>query len=282
MGEDIRLKPNFLFLWLVDYACGIGLFFLLSSTMTEQETVEPPLAIALITTLVILVYAREAVLLKRYAFSKYQKLDMPHINFSLLIYTIVYYCIFAYGDWFVLTTSWKSALEIWVQAHFISFFQLSALDSIHFTSHLYPPAYPSHKHHHTVRRDCTAFKAHHLEPIDAFATLWGFPMAFCLWQYFFQTKLHVFSFLLVLCQDLLVHSCNPHSPYLFNPILDQLMKPTLSHNLHHSETHSNISHIPYHHLFPSYLKQDIAKYERRFEIKIPFWSSDSQEIEKQQ
>ena len=59
-------------------------------------------------------------------------------------------------------------------------------------------------------------------------------------------RLHLISFVFILLMDQNVHSLMPYTISFFNPLLDSIMKPAMSHNLHHALNSGHYTIWPLH------------------------------------
>ena len=66
------------------------------------------------------------------------------------------------------------------------------------------------------------------------------------------------------------HSMNPYAVFFFNPVLDYLMRPTITHNLHHAVQRGHYIHVPWSHLFFQGSKaSDIGLYNKLMKTDFP-------------
>lgn len=124
--------------------------------------------------------------------------------------------------------------------------------------------YSLHKGHHEVRGNSNSLLAFHIDPIDLFFENICSPIFLFLGQYLlgYEVKVHVAAVVVVALMDANIHSVNPYSVTLWNPLLDYLFRCNIAHNIHHMYNKENYMFIPYHHVFPALRKRDCDRYNQ--------------------
>lgn len=70
-------------------------------------------------------------------------------------------------------------------------------------------------------------------------------------------QLHYMSFILLAITDVNIHSICPYTIGFYNPILDSILKPNISHNLHHA---LNVGHYT---VWPWHQLKGVSSYDSR-------------------
>jgi len=139
-------------------------------------------------------------------------------------------------------------------------------------------AYHLHKTHHVAKANCQTWHAWQFDLVDvvlentigpvlllgvkwaagAPVGPWGLP------------SVHLGAFYLSLMSDLNLHSMNPYTVIFFNPLLDLLLKPNVTHNLHHAINVGYMTTVPYDHLLSRAARQrDMDKYNKVCKTHYP-------------
>jgi hypothetical protein len=135
-----------------------------------------------------------------------------------------------------------------------------------FHTWMHQKAYHLHKRHHSHTKDINTFNAAEIDFLDVFLENGiGSLLSIVLLPLFGKTFL-LPAFILFIWHDTGVHSLNPYSPVLMNPVLDYFLRPTISHNLHHILTNSHYVIIPVHHLIGNGREKDIQLYNEKLNV----------------
>merc|ERR1712217_147709 len=145
-------------------------------------------------------------------------------------------------------------------------YEIGAFNLFHRLMH-HPKFYFLHKKHHTTTKNCNAFGAVYFDPIDL---LLSFAHGACCIFIFGMQNVHIVTLLMTSIGGNNVHSCNPYSLVLFNPVLDSLIKPNIHHQLHHALGHEYWHNFPAHHLYPNGLQKDVDKYNSVMKSAVSF------------
>jgi hypothetical protein len=137
-----------------------------------------------------------------------------------------------------------------------------------FHTWMHKKAYHLHKRHHMHTKDINAFNAAEIDFLDVFLENGiGSLLSVLLLPLFGKTFL-LPAFILFIWHDTGIHSLNPYSPVLMNPVLDYILRPTISHNLHHVLTNSHYLVLPIHHLIGNGKEKDIQLYNEKMGTQI--------------
>lgn len=162
--------------------------------------------------------------------------------------------------------SWETYCEVFLMFYALQiskdFFSLYFLHE-----YMHEQWYFLHKGHHEVRGNANSLLAFHIDPIDLFFENICSPVFVFAAQYFlgYEMGVHVGAILLVAFMDANIHSINPFSVLLWNPLLDLLFRCNIAHNLHHTINKENYMFIPYHHAVPQWRKSDVDRYNKLLE-----------------
>lgn len=139
-----------------------------------------------------------------------------------------------------------------------------------------------HKHHHTGNKNTTLVHAFAFTLVDLVIEFGIGPVLALGVKYvlyhnhnagdgLFPT-LHVLAYMFSIWTDGNIHSMNPYTQAIGNPVLDFLLKPNIVHNLHHScETDPRYMTVfPFHHFRPSDRQADVAKYNKLMNTNVDF------------
>jgi len=138
-----------------------------------------------------------------------------------------------------------------------------------------PKNYWLHKHHHTGNRNMVVLHGYAIDFVDLMIEFGiGSMIALVAKKYVLgmNPSLHLMSFIFSGWTDSNVHSSNPYTQSIMNPILDAYLKLNICHNLHHAfENDSKYMVVfPYHHLISSERKADIEKYNKIMKTNVDF------------
>lgn len=205
---------------------------------------------------------------------------------TILLATILFMALQRY-DFVSLTAirSWRSLGGIWLD--YISMMILNdypILNTFHSWMHNSAWAFARvHKKHHEGKLGCQAIHAFQFDPLDlVFESLLAPPLYLLLRASCgYSATIPVASIILLTFQQIRgEHSCNPHTIFFLNPVLDHFFKVNIEHQLHHavlSRAHDNVTVIPLSHLWTSARRDAIMEYERVFGVDLGFteWSMSS-------
>jgi len=111
--------------------------------------------------------------------------------------------------------------------------------------------FPHHKVHHMPMKELSLVNVFYFDILDiivenmiAPAVLLGVKTTFC----GASPSLHFLSFILLGVTDMQCHAVCPYSVGFFNPVLDYLMNPNISHQLHHALNMGHYTVWPWHQL----------------------------------
>jgi len=122
-----------------------------------------------------------------------------------------------------------------------------------------------HKQHHKARTDVQVLNTFYFDVLDVFLENLIGPLLIQIFYFFVfgTTQLHFASFIWMLWGDITIHSLNPYSMCLANPILDYLMKINITHNLHHMVRNDYFGIYTWYHLYdPARKQKDIDLYNK--------------------
>jgi len=133
--------------------------------------------------------------------------------------------------------------------------------------------YQFHKTHHEVGKNAQFFMAYNIDLIDLFIENAGAPVLYWIaqWLLGYKVGVSVGAYILLVWLDAGIHSVNPYTVLLFNPILDAIFKCNVAHQLHHSKNLDHYTFLPYCHIWPSCRSRDVKEYNKIFETTFPFW-----------
>ena len=160
---------------------------------------------------------------------------------------------------------------VWFEATLMSLLTDSVLWCVHRWLHS-KNGYLYHKSHHHGTQDLGIGIGLHTDLIDnILKTGIAFPMLLGTKKVLgFEPTIQYLSMMLWIVMGIQLHSTNPYTPYFFNPILDFLARPTVSHNLHHATQQSHYTFVPWQHFWDPMSKQDDTDtYNRCMKTKFP-------------
>jgi len=167
-------------------------------------------------------------------------------------------------------------LAFWSEV-FVPFFALLLLRDVFFLGPLHRLLhskrwYHLHKLHHEVRKDAQSLHAFHIDAVDLIIENVGAPFLVFCGQYMLglPVGMHWFTPVLLTFHDAALHSVNPYSVMYFNPLLDWLFHPNVTHQLHHALNRGYYMFVPYHHVLRASREADCAKYNSVFETDFSF------------
>lgn len=143
--------------------------------------------------------------------------------------------------------------------------------------------YDHHKIHHLPMKELSVVNAFYFDIFDLFVEDGIGPLLLIGLKALGggSPSVHYMSFFFCVLADQTVHSCNLYTSVFWNPLLDNLMKGTLSHNLHHSLNRGHYTIWPLHHFVGIETPQlsagkaldgfevDIQEYNKIFDTKFP-------------
>lgn len=131
-----------------------------------------------------------------------------------------------------------------------------------------------HKQHHKGRKDLNYIHAFVFDLFDlVIEFLIGGVLALAFNKVVFgKASVHLVSLMYCLWCDGNVHSENPYSQCVGNPILDYYLKLNICHNLHHAaETDSKyMTVMPYHHVSSTAREFDVARYNKIMKTNVDY------------
>ena len=143
--------------------------------------------------------------------------------------------------------------------------------------------YDHHKIHHLPMKELSVMNAFYFDVFDLFAEDGIGPLLLIGIKAMSggSTTVHYFSYVLVVLCDQTVHSLDPYTAVFWNPLLDNAMRGTVSHNLHHSLNRGHYTIWPLHHLIgvetPNNksgkaldgFEADLVEYNKTFDTNFP-------------
>ena len=200
-------------------------------------------------------------------------LACEHLLFQVPYYVASFYTFAAAG--FVVFPSifdHSVVFVVWLEAMSMCLL----VDTVLWCSHRWmhsKKGYPFHKSHHRGTQNLgVGFSIYaDLLPDNFLEVGIAFPMLLAAKKVFgFEPTLHYLSMMLWIIMGFQNHSTNPYTPYFFNPILDFVARPVVSHNLHHATQQSHYTNIAWSHFWDPMSKQnDIDKYNKCMKTKFP-------------
>jgi len=174
--------------------------------------------------------------------------------------------------WEPLTFSMKTFMDVLVPFYILQILKdVISLGPFHKLMHTNDTMKAFHEAHHEVKHNCQCLMALHIGVIDlviengvapilylAARAALGLPM-----------QVHIAAIFFGGSMDILIHSVNPYSSCLFNPILDMVFKCNLAHHVHHGMLTKNYTFIPYHHIFDFGLT-DASRYNKIMKTNFDF------------
>jgi len=138
------------------------------------------------------------------------------------------------GEWYELHIS--QLLVVYLEYLVISFLKDGiAMNILHQLFHTI--WWSHHETHHLPEKELSVFNAFYFDVPDLIGENLIGPLLFCAIKVLFggsSCSIHYASFFLSVVCDQTVHSLNPYTITFWNPLLDNFLRPNLSHNLHHS------------------------------------------------
>jgi hypothetical protein len=154
---------------------------------------------------------------------------------------------------------------------FAPFYSLLALRDVFFLWPLHPTLhsprwYHLHKLHHEPTKSAQSLHAFYIDLIDLLIENVGAPLLLFLAQFVLgrPVGIHWYVGVLLTCHDGALHSVNPFSVMLFNPILDALFKGNVAHQLHHALNTGYYLFVPWRHVRSSRRAADCRRYNAVF------------------
>jgi hypothetical protein len=129
-----------------------------------------------------------------------------------------------------------------------------------------------HNKHHEAGKDCQSLHAYHITVIDLIIENAGAPGLLLILQYLLGIRLGMSweTLCLFFTHDYGLHSINPYCVMYFNPLLDYIFYPNVTHNLHHIFKKEYLLFVPYSHILPSNRKLDGRKYNLALQTEFSF------------
>ena len=141
--------------------------------------------------------------------------------------------------------------------------------------HRSPAAFRLHKKHHIAKKSCQAYDAFRFSFPDLMLENGLAPVLFLAIKAYLGLPVHMnmASVILLAHQQILEHSCNPHTGVLLNPLLDSVMKTNIAHSLHHAipkHVRDNGALIPLRHFSAKHRHAEMRTYEEVFDIDLGY------------
>lgn len=270
----------------IDYAAAMAVLYYMSTTV-GGDVVNPIHAAAAYPVLPLAMSLRDDVMgrvIFRHTTSRAKLAYWHTFEGSLLglkivsfVMTTVASMVFAGLLTFPPITSMRDLGIIWIE--FLAMTLLKDVTSMKYLHDwMHRKAYWLHKTHHVAKTNCQTWHAWQFDLVDVVLenTIgpvlllgikwaagspvgpWGLP------------SVHLGSFYLSLMSDLNLHSMNPYTVIFFNPLLDLLLKPNVTHNLHHAINVGYMTTVPYDHLLSRAARQrDMDKYNKVCKTHYP-------------
>lgn len=162
-----------------------------------------------------------------------------------------------------MTLDWSILTEILIPFWIIQVLKdVFGLIPFHELMHTHPYFMKLHAAHHTVGRNAQALMAFHIDFLDILLENMSGNILYLvgLWFLGMDAKIHIYAAFLGGIMDTLIHSINPYTVCLFNPILDYVFRCNVAHQVHHSALTANYTFIPFHHVLPGGFEHDLKYY----------------------
>jgi len=184
------------------------------------------------------------------------------------------------GEWYELHIS--QLLVVYLEYLVISFLKDGiSMNILHQLFHTI--WWSHHETHHLPEKELSVFNAFYIDVPDLIGENLIGPLLFCSIKFLFggsSCSIHYASFFLSAVCDLTVHSLNPYTITFWNPLLDNFLRPNLSHNLHHSSKVGHYTIWPLHQIqgvsgpnnkgkLESTFSFDIDDYNKTFDTHFP-------------
>lgn len=163
----------------------------------------------------------------------------------------------------------SNIVKIWVDALVIYLMFDVVYNTVHVCFHYYPKTmYRFHKVHHAVRAEISSFNYYEFSEFEEYGHLAVMYTATMICAAFSPGNFHFLTWQLVRHQGMRNHSANPHSTFMFNPLIDSKFKATIAHNIHHVKADRNFYEFPWHHVLG--YQEDVDLYNQIFGTNIRF------------
>lgn len=175
--------------------------------------------------------------------------------------------------WNPISANWNTFWHVFVISYILTILKdIFSLAALHKWMHENPWLYTLHKEHHTVNRNAQSAMAYHIDFLDLVIENICAPFILELILYLLgqPVKIHAAATLIASNLDVVIHSINPYTICLFNPILDYFFRCNVAHQIHHSVQTANYTFIPYHHLKPGSFKKELDNYNSIMETSFEF------------
>jgi len=186
---------------------------------------------------------------------------------NIIIGTLNTWIAFGMGRlyFFPVGLDWRTFKEV-----FCAFWAMALLKDyisnyyLHTWMHKSKWAYRFHKQHHTVKKNAQSLMAYNAGAVDLILESGCAPYLLHAFQYLlgYSIGIHLYAVELSVFLDIGIHSANPFSCSLFNPVLDWLFWGNVAHSIHHTLQHENYVFIPLHHIDTEQLKLEQKKYDK--------------------
>jgi len=174
--------------------------------------------------------------------------------------------------WEPLTFSVKTFMDVLVPFYILQILKdIISLAPFHKLMHTNKTMAKFHEAHHEVKLNCQCLMALHIGVIDLVIENGIAPILYlgarCIIG--LPMQVHVAAIFFGGSMDILIHSINPYSSCLFNPILDMIFKCNLAHHVHHGMLTKNYTFIPYHHIW-DFGSEDARRYNKVMKTNFDF------------
>ena len=82
--------------------------------------------------------------------------------------------------------------------------------------------------------------------------------------------INIYMLHLLASTDSNLHSANPYTPAMLNPVTDHFMKATLTHQLHHAVLNDYYVIYPLHHFYKTQRDSDVTRYNHMLKTNVCF------------
>jgi len=192
--------------------------------------------------------------------------QLPTVSFLFLSFLSI--CLDGRVSFEALTT--KVVIQGWLESRAC----LAIADFIMHFAHrwMHEKAYFLHKKHHEGKTDLTSFNSTSFDLLDLILEFGAALPIYLTCKDFLglDPRIHFLAHSFGLATGIQHHSANPYAVYLFNPLLDYLSRPTLTHNLHHAIQNDYHLFVPWSHFVsPESRHNDIEKYNKQMKTHFP-------------
>lgn len=174
--------------------------------------------------------------------------------------------------WEPLTFSVKTFMDVFVPFYIIQVLKdVISLAPFHKLMHTNKSLAKFHQTHHEAKLNCQCLMALHIGVVDLIIENGVAPILYLVARAALglPMQVHIGAIFFGGSMDILIHSINPYSSCLFNPVLDMIFKCNISHQVHHGMLTKNYTFIPYHHLF-DFGSEDAKSYNNIMKTDFDF------------